>query len=124
MLKDDRFASLFNDPDFSIDKESREFKMIHHNVTRMDEKAKRKQEKIVERFEEIEDTTETVSRVCTASSKCLCRVIVLGLVQVVQNYSAFFFLNYRNVFCLYFVMLVYNKHLESCTVVSLCMTDY
>ena len=57
-MADDRFSSLFKDPDFAIDKESREYKMIHHNVTRMDEKAKKKKSKMVEKFAEVADTKE------------------------------------------------------------------
>ncbi|KAF6030675.1 hypothetical protein EB796_011023 [Bugula neritina] len=53
LLKDDRFASLFHNPDFARNKESREYRMMNHNVARLD-MDKKKKAKIMENFEEVD----------------------------------------------------------------------
>lgn len=53
-MADDRFSSLFNDPDFSIDKKSFEYRSTSYSISRIDDKAKRKKG-IVDKFQEVED---------------------------------------------------------------------
>lgn len=55
-MKDDRFSTLFTNPDFAIDTQSREYKMVHHNVSKLDEKAKKKQTLMAEKFAEVDET--------------------------------------------------------------------
>ena len=53
LLKDDRFSAMFSNPDFQIDTESPEYKLINPVVSKLD-KAKKKQDKI-SKFTEIVD---------------------------------------------------------------------
>lgn len=53
VLKDDRFSALFSDPDYTINKESYEYRMLNHNMTRQQEK-KAKKTKIIEKFDEVD----------------------------------------------------------------------
>lgn len=71
LLKDERFSSLFANPDFAIDKESREFKMLHHNVTRMEEKAQKKKGKLVDKFLEVDEKNTQVASKTSVVCTCL-----------------------------------------------------
>lgn len=54
LLKDDRFSAMFNNPDFQIDKESEDYKLLNPVVTKLDKAKKKKQEKLAAQFEEID----------------------------------------------------------------------
>ena len=58
LLKDDRFSAMFSNPDFQIDTESPEYKLINPVVSKLD-KAKKKQGKMA-KFTEIVDDVYTV----------------------------------------------------------------
>lgn len=53
LLKDDRFEKLFTDPDFQINKDADEYKLINPVVSKLD-KAKQKKQQLAEQFEEVE----------------------------------------------------------------------
>ncbi|XP_053394245.1 nucleolar protein 10-like [Mercenaria mercenaria] len=55
LLKDDRFSQMFKNPDFQIDKESEEYKLLNPVVSKLDKAKKKKQQKLESQFEEIED---------------------------------------------------------------------
>lgn len=54
LLKDDRFSAMFKNPDFQIDKESEEYKLLNPVVSKLDKAKKKKQQKLESQFEEIE----------------------------------------------------------------------
>jgi len=54
LLTDDRFTSMFNNPDFQIDKESEDYKLLNPVVTKLDKAKKKKQDKLAAQFDEIE----------------------------------------------------------------------
>lgn len=58
LLKDDRFSAMFSNPDFQIDTESPEFKLLNPVVSKLD-KAKKKQQQMSQ-FKEILNEGEEV----------------------------------------------------------------
>lgn len=60
LLKDERFADMFKNPDFQIDKESEEYKLLNPVVTKLDKAKKKQQEKLESQFEEVEVMTHTI----------------------------------------------------------------
>ena len=61
LLKDDRFSAMFSNPDFQIDTESPEYKLINPVVSKLD-KAKKKQDKMA-KFTEIVDGVGNINSV-------------------------------------------------------------
>ncbi|XP_002736686.1 nucleolar protein 10-like [Saccoglossus kowalevskii] len=56
LLKDDRFAVMFKNPDFQVDLDSEEFRMLNPMVARMEkQKEKKHQAMLDEKFDEIEE---------------------------------------------------------------------
>ena len=45
ILKDDRFSAMFSNPDFQIDPESEEFRLINPVMSKLDKARKKRQEK-------------------------------------------------------------------------------
>lgn len=60
LLSDDRFSSLFKNPDFAIDQESREFKRLHHNLAKMEEK--KGKNKMASKFQEVDTEKSSGSK--------------------------------------------------------------
>ena len=54
LLKDDRFSAMFSNPDFQIDTESPEYKLLNPVVSKLD-KAKKKKQQQMSKFTEILD---------------------------------------------------------------------
>lgn len=56
ILKDDRFAAIFSNPDFQIDPESDEFRLINPVMSKLDKARKKRDEKynLARQFKEIE----------------------------------------------------------------------
>ncbi|KAL4235680.1 Nucleolar protein 10 [Mactra antiquata] len=61
LLKDDRFSAMFVNPDFQIDKESEEYKLLNPIVSKLDKAKQKHQEKLElkQQFDEIEDDDMT-----------------------------------------------------------------
>lgn len=60
LLKDDRFSAMFSNPDFQIDTESSEYKLINPVVSKLD-KAKKKQNKMAKFTEIVDDADKSGS---------------------------------------------------------------
>ncbi|XP_018577166.1 nucleolar protein 10 [Anoplophora glabripennis] len=60
LLKDDRFKSLFEDPDFEVDKNADEYRLLNPVLSRLDSSKKKELKKqiITQAFEPIEDKLE------------------------------------------------------------------
>lgn len=54
LLKDDRFSAMFKNPDFQIEKESEEYKLLNPVVSKLDKAKKKKQDKLAAQFEEVD----------------------------------------------------------------------
>ena len=54
LLKDDRFSEIFKNPDFQIDKESEEYKLLNPVVSKLDKAKKKKQQKLEAQFDEVD----------------------------------------------------------------------
>lgn len=57
LMKDDRFSNMFSDPNFQVDMESEEFRLLNPLVSKLDKdkmKKKKQQEAIIEQFEQVE----------------------------------------------------------------------
>lgn len=54
LLKDDRFSAMFSNPDFQIDKESEDYKLLNPVVAKLDKAKKKKADKLAAQFDEIE----------------------------------------------------------------------
>ena len=62
LLKDDRFSAMFSNPDFQIDTESPEFKLLNPVVSKLD-KAKKKQQQMSQFKEILNEGEEVLKRV-------------------------------------------------------------
>lgn len=57
-LGDDRFSAMFSNPDFQVDEESQEFKLLHPVVSKHDrerQKKQREKQALLEQFDEVEE---------------------------------------------------------------------
>jgi ribosome biogenesis protein ENP2 len=54
LLKDNRFSDMFKNPDFQINKESEEYKLLNPVVSKLDKAKKKKQQKLEDQFNEVE----------------------------------------------------------------------
>lgn len=69
ILSDDRFRSLFNNPDFQIDKNSEEFRLLNPVLSKFDKAlVKKKQEELKQQFEEVHDEESEGANSCEESS--------------------------------------------------------
>lgn len=60
ILQDDRFKALFDDPDFQVDEESEEFRLLNPVVSKLDKSRKkeiRKQQELMDQFDEVKVST-------------------------------------------------------------------
>ncbi|XP_052774034.1 nucleolar protein 10-like [Mya arenaria] len=55
LLKDSRFSDMFSNPDFQIEKESEEYKLLNPVVAKLDRARKTKQAKLDQQFQEMQD---------------------------------------------------------------------
>ncbi|XP_059163075.1 nucleolar protein 10-like [Physella acuta] len=64
ILKDDRFSAMFNNPDFQIDPESEEFRLINPVMSKLDKARKKREEKyaLSKQFKEVEGEDEPEGR--------------------------------------------------------------
>ncbi|KAH3831940.1 nucleolar protein 10-like [Dreissena polymorpha] len=62
LLKDTRFSAMFQNPDFQIDKESEDYKLLNPVVNKLDKAKKKKQDKLAAQFEEIDEDGEIKER--------------------------------------------------------------
>ncbi|KAK3596946.1 hypothetical protein CHS0354_002513 [Potamilus streckersoni] len=58
LLKDDRFSAMFQNPDFQIDSESVEYRLLNPVVSKLDKAKKKKLAKEESQFEEVEEDEE------------------------------------------------------------------
>ena len=58
LLKDGRFSALFANPDFEVDTESPEYRLLNPVVSKLDKVKKKKQEKIQQQFEEVDEVRD------------------------------------------------------------------
>lgn len=63
ILKDDRFSAMFKNPDFQIDPESEEFRLINPVMSKLDKARKKREEKyaLSKQFKEVEVETVFLS---------------------------------------------------------------
>ncbi|XP_005100498.1 nucleolar protein 10 [Aplysia californica] len=64
ILKDDRFSAMFNNPDFQIDPESEEYRLINPVMSKLDKARKKRNEKdaLRKQFKEVEGEDELEGR--------------------------------------------------------------
>ncbi|WAR24779.1 NOL10-like protein, partial [Mya arenaria] len=55
LLKDSRFSDMFSNPDFQIEKESEEYKLLNPVVAKLDRARKTKQAKLDQQFQEMQE---------------------------------------------------------------------
>ena len=58
LLQDDRFAALFKNPEFQVDQESEEYRILHPLVSKEQKKREKKlakQQAMLEQFEQLEE---------------------------------------------------------------------
>lgn len=56
LLEDDRFSTLFKNPDFQIDKNTEEYRLIYPVLSKMEKDKKKEREKLIQdRFDEVKD---------------------------------------------------------------------
>lgn len=54
LMNDDRFKQMFENPDFQIDPDSEEFRLLNPVLSRLEVSKQKEKEKIAEKFEEVQ----------------------------------------------------------------------
>ena len=55
LLKDNRFSAMFRNPDFQIDTESEEYKLLNPVIAKLDKAKMKKQKEEMDKLEEMDD---------------------------------------------------------------------
>ncbi|XP_066273981.1 nucleolar protein 10-like [Branchiostoma lanceolatum] len=58
LLQDDRFSALFSNPEFQVDTETEEFRLLNPVVRQQKKKKREKREKLEDQFQEVEEDEE------------------------------------------------------------------
>lgn len=54
LMNDDRFKQMFENPDFQIDPDSEEFRLLNPVLSRLEVSKQKEKEKIAQKFEEVQ----------------------------------------------------------------------